>query len=443
MIPYQIKENIKILILEDNTADADLLVRHLTKAGLSFVSKIVESRKSFEDALDNFLPDIILSDYSLPSFDAVSAFKIIKDKNLNIPFIIISGIIGEENAVMLIKEGVTDYVSKSNFSSLLQKITRALKEAEELIEKEDLLEKLKIQTAALLVANQELEFQNAEKEKRAIELLNANKELLAFNFISSHDLQEPLRKIQIFISIMMDKEMKTMTEDGKNNLKRIHVAATRMRQLIEDLMDFSRVSTNDHHYEMSDLKDIIEDVKLELTDTIHQKKAVFKVKGLTPVKIIAFQFRQLIYNLMSNSLKFSLPETPPEITIQSVMLKNKDFRLLNLPQTSEICDYWHLSFQDNGIGFEAEYNQNIFVIFQRLHHTEDYLGTGIGLAIVKKIVENHNGIIIADGNLNNGVTFNIYIPVTKDSNNENSGLKFNTENSGTTTLKQKNAFEIH
>jgi light-regulated signal transduction histidine kinase (bacteriophytochrome) len=125
------------------------------------------------------------------------------------------------------------------------------------------------------------------------------------------------------------------------------------------------------------------------------------------------------------------------------MLKNKDFRLLNLPQTSEICDYWHLSFQDNGIGFEAEYNQNIFVIFQRLHHTEDYLGTGIGLAIVKKIVENHNGIIIADGNLNNGVTFNIYIPVTKDSNNENSGLKFNTENSGTTTLKQKNAFEIH
>ena len=443
MIPYQIKENIKILILEDNTADADLLVRHLTKAGLSFVSKIVESRKSFEDALDNFLPDIILSDYSLPSFDAVSAFKIIKDKNLNIPFIIISGIIGEENAVMLIKEGVTDYVSKSNFSSLLQKITRALKEAEELIEKEDLLEKLKIQTAALLVANQELEFQNAEKEKRAIELLNANKELLAFNFISSHDLQEPLRKIQIFISIMMDKEMKTMTEDGKNNLKRIHVAATRMRQLIEDLMDFSRVSTNDHHYEMSDLKDIIEDVKLELTDTIHQKKAVFKVKGLIPVKIIAFQFRQLIYNLMSNSLKFSIPETPPEITIQSVMLKNKDFRLLNLPQTSEICDYWHLSFQDNGIGFEAEYNQNIFVIFQRLHHTEDYLGTGIGLAIVKKIVENHNGIIIADGNLNNGVTFNIYIPVTKDSNNEDRGLKFNTENSGTTTLKQKNAFEIH
>lgn len=423
MIPYHIKEDIKILILEDNTADADLLVRHLTKSGLSFVSKIVESRKSFEDSLENFLPDIILSDYSLPSFDGVSAFKIIKDKNLNIPFIIISGTIGEENAVMLIKEGVTDYVSKNNFSSLLQKISRALKEAEELIEKEDLLQKLKIQTAALLLANQELEFQNAEKEKRAIELLNANKELLAFNFISSHDLQEPLRKIQIFISIMMEKEMNNITEQGKNNLKRIHVAATRMRQLIEDLMDFSRVSTTDHHYEISDLQDIIEDVKSELTDIIQQKKAVFKINGLMPVNIIAFQFRQLIYNLISNSLKFSIPEIPPQITIQSSILKNEDFRLLNLPHSPQICDYWNLNFQDNGIGFDAQYNENIFVIFQRLHHSEEYLGTGIGLAIVKKIVENHNGIIFADGNLNKGVRFNIYIPVTKNFDKNSVALK--------------------
>ena len=443
MIPYQIKKDIKVLLLEDNTADADLIVRHLTKSGLSFSYKIVESRKVFEESLDTFSPDIILSDYSLPSFNAVSAFKIIKDRDLSIPFIIISGTIGEENAVMLVKEGVTDYVSKNNFSSLLQKITRALKEAEELIEKEDLLKRLKIQTAALLLANQELEFQNAEKEKRAIELLNANKELLAFNFISSHDLQEPLRKIQIFISIMIDKEMKTMTEDGKNNLNRIHVAATRMRQLIEDLMDFSRVSAIDHKYEMNDLQDIIEDVKAELTDTIHQKKAVFEINGLMPVNIMAFQFRQLIYNLMSNSLKFSIPEVPLQITIQSVILKNEEFRALNLPNSPQICDYWNLSFQDNGIGFEAQHNQNVFVIFQRLHHTEDYSGTGIGLAIVKKIVENHNGIITADGNLNKGATFNIYIPIAKDLKKIPKDLKRKKYFSKIMSNDLQNTYEMH
>ena len=408
------KEDIKVLILEDNTADADLVIRHLKKSGMSFVSKIVESKKLFEESLDAFLPDIILSDFSLPSFDAASAFKIIKDRNLAIPFIIVSGTIGEENAVMLIKEGVTDYVSKNNFSSLFQKISRALKEAEELIEKEDLIKKLKTQTAALLIANQELEFQNAEKEKRAIELMNANKELLAFNFISSHDLQEPLRKIQTFISIMMKKEIETLTESGKNNLNRIHVAATRMRQLIEDLLDFSRVSVIDHPFEMNDLKDIIEDVKYELSDTISEKKAVFIINELVAVKIVPFQFHQLISNLISNSLKFSIPDVELQITIQSAILKNSEFRMLNLPNSPQICDYWNLTFKDNGIGFEAHHNQNIFIIFQRLHHLEEYSGTGIGLAIVKKIVDNHNGIIVADGNLKKGVIFNIYIPIVEN-----------------------------
>ena len=408
------KEDINVLILEDNTADADLVIRHLKKSGMSFVSKIVESKKLFEESLDTFLPDIILSDFSLPSFDAASAFKIIKDRNLAIPFIIVSGTIGEENAVMLIKDGVTDYVSKNNFSSLFQKIGRALKEAEELIEKEDLIEKLKTQTAALLIANQELEFQNAEKEKRAIELMNANKELLAFNFISSHDLQEPLRKMQTFISIMMEKEMKTLTESGKNNLNRIHAAATRMRQLIQDLLDFSRVSTVDHPFEMNDLKEIIEDVKSELSDTIAEKKAVFTINELIPVKIVNFQFRQLICNLISNSLKFSIPDIELQITIQSAILKNSEFRMLNLPNSPQICDYWNLTFKDNGIGFEAHHNQNIFIIFQKLHHVEEYSGTGIGLAIVKKIVDNHNGIIVADGNLKKGVIFNIDIPIVEN-----------------------------
>ncbi|WP_051662679.1 hybrid sensor histidine kinase/response regulator [Flavobacterium sp. KJJ] len=405
------KKQIKILILEDNSSDADLILRQLHKSGMNFLSKTVETRKMFEEALENFSPDIILSDYSLPTFDAVSAFGLLKNRKLNIPFIIISGTIGEENAVELLKDGVTDFASKNNLMSLPQKVIRGLKEAEESLEKKEILEKLKIQTAALVIANEELRFQNNEKEKRAIELLNANKELLAFNFISSHDLQEPLRKIQTFISVIMSNEAKNMSEAGKNNMERIQIAATRMRQLIDDLLAFSRVSSTGRSYEMNDLKGIIEDVQSDLKDTIKQKNATIDIIALVPVNVVTFQFRQLIYNLISNALKFSHPDLPPRISIETSILESTHSKLNELNSKVLNCDYWNLSFQDNGIGFETEFNELIFVMFQRLHHRHEYAGTGIGLAIVKKIVDNHNGIITANGILNKGTTFEIFIPI--------------------------------
>jgi signal transduction histidine kinase len=408
------KKNIRVLILEDNLTDADLILRQLTKSGIAFSSKIVETRKMFEEALDTFCPDIILSDYSLPAFDAVSAFHILKAKNVNTPFIIVSGTIGEENAVMLIKDGVTDFASKGNLPALPQKVIRALKEAEESLEKKEILEKLKIQTAALLIANEELVFQNDEKEMRAIELFNANKELQAFNFVSSHDLQEPLRKIQTFVSIMMKDEKENMTEAGKKNMERVHAAATRMRQLIEDLLAFSRLSSAERQFEMTDLHLILEDVKSELKDTIYEKQAIIEAIGLLPVNIVVFQFRQLIYNLISNALKFSVPHLPTRITIETCIIKYNDVKLRNLNSLPQKCDYWSMSVKDNGIGFEAEFSERIFVMFQRLHRSDEYAGTGIGLAIVKKIVDNHNGIIIAKGDLNKGATFEIYIPVREN-----------------------------
>jgi len=169
--------NLRILILEDNLNDADLLNRELKRSGLSFTSEIVQTCTEFEHALQHFNPDLILSDYSLPSFNAVTAFRIKQNKLPNIPFIIVSGVIGEENAVDLIKTGVTDYASKDKLFTLSPKINRALKDSEEWKEKQINAEKLKIQAAALIVANKELVFQNEEKEKRAEELGIANKEL--------------------------------------------------------------------------------------------------------------------------------------------------------------------------------------------------------------------------------------------------------------------------
>lgn len=406
------KKDIKVLLLEDSAADADLIVRQLMKSGIRFEPRTVETRKAFEESLDAFCPDIILSDYSLPAFDAVSAFRLMRGKGLRIPFIIVSGIVGEENAVALIKDGVTDFASKNNLPALPQKVKRALKEAAERLEKKEILHKLKMQAVALLAANEELVFQNAEKEKRTVQLLNANKELLAFNFISSHDLQEPLRKIQTFVSIIMRDEMENMTEAGKRSMERIAASATRMRRLIDDLLAFSHVSSSERHYEITDLNTVLEDVKSELKDTILEKKAVIESTGLLPATVVAFQFRQLIGNLVSNSLKFSLPGLAPRIAIRTRIISSGDAALEPQSLTQQ-CDYWNLSFSDNGIGFDSKYNELIFTMFQRLHHALEYSGTGIGLAIVKKIVDNHGGIITASGILNGGASFEIYIPLEK------------------------------
>jgi PAS domain S-box-containing protein len=164
--------DLKILIIEDNQSDADLLCRALKKSGLSFTSKIVQAREEFENALESFNPDIILSDYSLPSFDAATAFRIKQNKSPQIPFIIVSGIIGEENAVELIKIGVTDYSAKDKLFALTPKINRALKETEERKEKKIIEEKLKSQAAELIILNLELEERVASRTKALTESEN-------------------------------------------------------------------------------------------------------------------------------------------------------------------------------------------------------------------------------------------------------------------------------
>ena len=259
----------------------------------------------------------------------------------------------------------------------------------------------------LIIANKELAFQNQEKEKRAAELIIANKELLAFTYISSHDLQEPLRKIQTFVSIILENEYETLSESGKYNFQRMQLAAGRMQQLIDDLLAFSRISTAELVFEETDLNIIVEEVKAELKDTIQEKNGTIEAIELCPANVIAFQFRQLMYNLVSNALKFSKPNVPPRITIKSSIVKGSS---LNIDKLSPAKNYYHIAVTDNGIGFEPHLSERIFGVFQKLHGKEMYAGTGIGLAIVKKIVENHNGIITATGELDSGAKFDIYIP---------------------------------
>jgi len=257
------------------------------------------------------------------------------------------------------------------------------------------------------IANIELAFQNEEKEKRASELSIANKELLAFTYVSSHDLQEPLRKIQTFCSIILENENENLSEKGKYNFERMQQAAGRMQQLIDDLLAFSRINTTELIFEEADLKIIIEEIISDLKETIQDKHATIDASGLGSANIIPFQFRQLMYNLISNALKFSKPDLPSKMVIKSNIVNGSK---INNKKLSADKNYCHITVKDNGIGFESHFSERIFEVFQKLHSKEVYGGTGIGLAIVKKIVENHNGIIIATSELDKGATFDIYFP---------------------------------
>lgn len=180
-----------------------------------------------------------------------------------------------------------------------------------------------------------------------------------------------------------------------------------MQQLIQDLLAYSRMKTTDRKFEKVNLSLIFEDIKEDVSDDLIQKNATFEILQMCNANIILFQFRQLIYNLISNSLKFSKKNVPPIIKIQCKIIRGDT--LDNEKLLSEI-NYCHISISDNGIGFDDTYKDKIFEIFQRLHGREEYMGTGIGLAIVKKIVENHYGIITATGQLDKGAIFDIYIP---------------------------------
>ncbi len=247
-----------------------------------------------------------------------------------------------------------------------------------------------------------------ELEEKNGELNKMNTELQSFAYISSHDLQEPLRKIQIFSSIIQEKETENLSQTGKEYFDRIKQAASRMQSLINDLLTYSRTDSSERKFELTDLSAIVEDVKDDLRDEISQKNAVIESHNLILTNVIPFQFRQLLYNLISNSLKFSFAQRTPKIVIQSSIGIGKEF---DNEMLSEMTRYCHISVTDNGIGFDQQYDDRIFGLFQRLHDKNHYKGTGIGLAIVKKIVENHHGIITAKGQLNQGAKFDIYLPM--------------------------------
>lgn len=262
-------------------------------------------------------------------------------------------------------------------------------------------EKVQERTRELSVANELLERKNEE-------LQSMNKELNSFTYVASHDLQEPLRKIQIFARFLLETENQNLSDRGKDYFVRVQNAAHRMQALIQNLLTFSRISKGERKFENVNLGQIIEEVKLELSETIQGKNAIIEVNAHCSVYIIPFQFQQMMFNLIGNALKFSKPEVPAHVTIECVNMITDKTNNAGMAPGKEYC---HISVRDNGIGFEPEYKEKIFELFQRLHGKDRYEGTGVGLSIVEKVVEIHNGHIFVTSQLNEGATFNIFIPV--------------------------------
>jgi PAS domain S-box-containing protein len=254
--------------------------------------------------------------------------------------------------------------------------------------------------------NKKVELRTLELQNANAELNNLNENLKQFVYVASHDLQEPLRKINMFSDLLQERSG-TLDEQQQNYLGKITKAARRMAALIKDLLDFSRAESKEQVLSATDLNQVVSNVIEDYEVLIQQKNAVVKVGDLPVLNAIPLQMNQLFYNLIGNALKFSKPGVPPEIAISCEKLSTEE---ITKYEKLTPGNYLQIIVADNGIGFDQKFSEQIFVIFQRLHGKNEYDGTGIGLALCKKIAENHKGIIYAESKENNGAEFHVILP---------------------------------
>jgi light-regulated signal transduction histidine kinase (bacteriophytochrome) len=244
-------------------------------------------------------------------------------------------------------------------------------------------------------------------EEKNMQLEQTNAELASFSFVASHDLQEPLRKIQTFSNRILDLGENEFSNEVKDYFNRILSATSRMKNLISDLLNYSRMNNTEMKLELTDLNVLVREAKNNLDERIAETNAQLRIGQLPTVEVIPHQFTQVFNNILANAIKYRKPGEIPKIEMSSRIIEG---RMLSHYAADRNFNYHKISIADNGIGFEPIHAFKIFELFQRLHGVNQYEGTGIGLAICKKIMQNHRGFIEAEGAPGVGAVFTLYLP---------------------------------
>jgi len=397
-----------VLVVEDNVDMREYLQSLLSKQYA--VALAPNGRVAIDNIDPDRLPDLILCDIMMPELDGYGVLHAIKSNTLTreIPVILLSAKAGEESKVEGLNAGADDYLVKPfSAKEVLARIdarieiARARNKTKQVwidINKQ-LEEKVDERTKALAQSNSTLRRMNAE-----LEISNAD--LSTFAFIASHDLSEPLRKIQIYTNLILQRDAASLSPQAQEMFTKIVSAIQRMKALIGDILAYSRVHS-EVPTEPVDLNKLLDLVTSDLSVVIEETGATVAYGKLPTMRGNPFQLSQLFQNLLSNSIKFQQPGVPPHVTISASMEKG---RLIDHAMALPDETYLKIAIKDNGIGFQQSYSEKIFEMFQRLHGLSEYPGTGMGLAICKKIVTNHGGFISAQGTPGQGAIFNCYFP---------------------------------